>query len=371
MSQISPQVLKLLEIPKIEQRTKEWYDMRETMITASDWASVFGKGGGSDGKKEIILKKCGKGKPFTGNIYTEWGIKYEPVASELYALRNNLQLYEFGVIRHPKYPYLGASPDGITPDGVMLEIKCPYSRKITGNIPHYYWIQIQGQLEVCDLDKCDYLECKFMEYNSLAEYLSDKITDKGCIVVYIDNDGNKSYEYSKMNITVDEYHKWCNQLKQSIPSNKRQIQITFWKLITYSILHIDRDREWFSNNLPVLTQTWNEIEHNRSCQKSDISNDQHDDNLLMEPTQSQFDSAFSNEQITGTYSDEYIDYQLICNSPNASLITEQSIIPDIPYESYDELITILPDILDNPNNPNNPNNPINPNNPNSPTLLPK
>ena len=30
-------------------------------------------------------------------------------------------------------------------------------------IPSYIWTQIQIQMEVCDLDECDFLETKFIE----------------------------------------------------------------------------------------------------------------------------------------------------------------------------------------------------------------
>ena len=47
----------------------------------------------------------------------------------------------------------------------MLEIKCPYSRKIDGVIKPEYFSQMQGQLEVCDLEYCDFLECDFQKFD--------------------------------------------------------------------------------------------------------------------------------------------------------------------------------------------------------------
>ena len=38
------------------------------------------------------------------------------------------------MITNYKYPFLGVSPDGITDNGKMLEIKCPFSRNIDGKI---------------------------------------------------------------------------------------------------------------------------------------------------------------------------------------------------------------------------------------------
>ena len=80
-----------------------------------------------------------------------------------------------------KLDILSASPDGIVDSesenkdyiGRMLEIKCPTSRDITGFIPEYYHAQVQGQLEVCDLEYCDFVECKISEYSSSEEYWED------------------------------------------------------------------------------------------------------------------------------------------------------------------------------------------------------
>ena len=46
----------------------------------------------------------------------------------------------------------------------MLEIKCPPKRKFTKTVPKHYWYQMQGQLECCNLEECDFLQVKFSEY---------------------------------------------------------------------------------------------------------------------------------------------------------------------------------------------------------------
>jgi putative phage-type endonuclease len=154
----------------IEQRTPEWYALRKQMITASDWATALGKSK-NQGKRNLILKKCDRGVPFTGNVYTQWGQKYEPVANRIYELRQGVKVHEFGVLRHPKYYFLGASPDGITPDGIMLEIKCPPLRVIDGKVPVGYMIQVQGQLEICDLEYCDFFNVNLKNMQILKNIL--------------------------------------------------------------------------------------------------------------------------------------------------------------------------------------------------------
>ena len=78
-----------------------------------------------------------------------------------YEYINNTKVNEFGCIKHTKHDFLAASPDGIVCDmssnlyGRMLEIKNVVSRTITG-AKMEYWIQMQLQMEVCDLNECDF-----------------------------------------------------------------------------------------------------------------------------------------------------------------------------------------------------------------------
>jgi hypothetical protein len=90
---------------------------------------------------------------------------------------------DFGCIQHPTYKFLGASPDGIIIEsstgryGRMLEIKNPVSREITGIPKKEYWVQMQLQMEVCNLDDCDFLETKFVEYHDFDSYRDDSAID--------------------------------------------------------------------------------------------------------------------------------------------------------------------------------------------------
>ena len=74
----------------------------------------------------------------------------------------NTRLYEMGCMKHPTLAFLGASPDGINClenhplYGRMLEIKNPVSREITGVPKDEYWVQMQLQMEVANLDRCDF-----------------------------------------------------------------------------------------------------------------------------------------------------------------------------------------------------------------------
>ena len=91
----------------------------------------------------------------------------------------NTQIEDFGCIKHDSHYFIGASPDGINVDisspryGRMLEIKNIVNRVINGIPKKEYWVQMQSQMEVCGLDECDFLETRFIEYESYLEYKED------------------------------------------------------------------------------------------------------------------------------------------------------------------------------------------------------
>ena len=89
----------------------------------------------------MILEKAeDKGKPFVPNPITEWGVKYEEIATKFYESLNSVEIIEFGLIPHPNFTIFGASPDGICSNdsppeyiGRMLEIKCPPKENLAKN----------------------------------------------------------------------------------------------------------------------------------------------------------------------------------------------------------------------------------------------
>ena len=125
--------LKRLKLP--EQRSEEWYKIRERILTASSLADAIGEGHFCT-REELLLQKCGGPRGEVPFEIVEWGVMYEPVATTFYEKLNNLTVLEFGLVPHPEFKIFGASPDGICdvdspPDyiGRMLEIKCPPKKK--------------------------------------------------------------------------------------------------------------------------------------------------------------------------------------------------------------------------------------------------
>jgi putative phage-type endonuclease len=204
----------LLDIEYPEQRSKGWFRMRDGKITASDGGCVLGDNS-YEAEYKFLLKKVNK-PPFNGGEACYNGKKFERIATMIYEYRMNVYVEEFGLVGHPTYDFLGASPDGIVGKykldkksltkyvGRMIEIKCPLSRKIktSGPIkdhicPIYYWDQVQLQLECCDLDECDFWQCELEHYKNRKEFIDDtdasepfrtrpkngiKGQEKGCLI---------------------------------------------------------------------------------------------------------------------------------------------------------------------------------------------
>ena len=275
---LKEQVKYLATIPQHEQKSEGWYAMRLTMLSASDWGTILGVN--SYAKPDsVLLKKCGQESffPRVAMAAMAWGNKYEDVAISIYEHRNKKKILEFGCIRHPSIDFLGASPDGISEDGVMLEIKCPVSRKITGIPPEYYWCQVQGQLEVCELDRCDFLECKLKEYDDEEEYLKDHYEEnyklnefgheKGIVAeFYIAKTEKYMYFYAPVCIIGDELEKWKQEIKEAhevINGNSKDNIILssfdYWYLEEVSCVPIFRNQEWFNEAKLKLGDFWEEV----------------------------------------------------------------------------------------------------------------
>ena len=271
------QMQHLLSLPKLEQRTPDWYAARNTLITASDFAQALGKGKFGT-QKQFLVKKTG----YEEDVFNEampalqWGILFEQVACDAYSLKNdNVNVHEFGLLKHPYVSHLGASPDGISDVGVMVEIKCPWRRKITpGEIPMQYYYQMQGQLDVCGLDECDYLECKITVYGDRQEFVDDFHCNpdyKGIIIQasYIDpaNPGSeqpsvKRTFYVDKTIWNDLHAQltWLDYVQRSKECvNAVQIKITYWRIETLSIQRVYRDPEFIASIYPQLDTVWKQV----------------------------------------------------------------------------------------------------------------
>lgn len=263
LKQYRLQLENLLKLPKIEQKTEEWYAVRQNMITASDFAQALGKGKFGT-VKQFYQKKCEvmKDESFAGktNPFFKWGNMFEPVAIQIYSALHDVTVHEFGLLKHPNYNFFGASPDGITENGIMVEIKCPMKRKIDGEVPMQYYYQIQGQLDVCNLRECDYFECEFGTYESENEMLEhDCLSGFAGITIESSDDG--SFNYSDIKQSKMEAVQWSRQF----PDNYIK---TYWYLSKYNIKRVERDDNFLKEKMHALREVWEKILRYRQDRKA-------------------------------------------------------------------------------------------------------
>lgn len=339
------------------QRSVEWFKLRDEMITASDGGTIV-KMNPYERDFDFITKKV-FGRPFETSLDCYHGKKYEQVATMIYEYRMNVKIKEFGLCRHPKYRFLGASPDGIVSEyklktrdgrlwseiehesnmiedeedrreyldrfgiktkfvGRMLEIKCPLRRKILmsekapevygphgeeitdlkkdckkGICPAYYWVQVQLQLQCCDLDECDFWQCEIFEYADKEDFLEDTDSqhpwlsrqtghEKGAVIQLMPYEqvNNRSMDYKdriynyaqfiyqpKVNMTPAEIDEWILKTLLNLKITHRGMvfeSIKFWKTINTHCITIKRDVAWFNDNLPAFERAWNYVEYFRA-----------------------------------------------------------------------------------------------------------
>ncbi len=263
----------LLDIPKIEQKSEQWYEMRRNLITASDFAQALGQGKfGTQG--DVIKKKVrpeDESSASFSNPFFQWGNMFEPVANDVYSMLHcDVPILEFGLLPHPTKSFFGASPDGITDYGIMVEIKCPPKRKIEigGDVPLQYYYQIQGQLEVCGLKECDYFECQFMLYKTWDEF-KDAHGDnniKGVIIEHLDKDGKKTWIYSPIVSHIHDKNKSFDIIDEWVKDNTENEfnDIKFWWLSHYNLQRVTLDKEFVDEKIKQLEDVWNKILYYRS-----------------------------------------------------------------------------------------------------------
>ena len=283
--------LKKLVLP--EQRSKEWYEIREHLLTASSLADSLGKGHFQT-RDDLLISKTSeqKGKiTKASRDIMQWGVKYEPVATELYEHLHNLKIIEFGLIPHPKLSVFGASPDGIADigspngyEGRMLEIKCPPKRKFTHEVPRHYWMQMQGQLEVCDLDECDFFQVKLEEYFDVKDYEADVlITDglqhgytndglpKGLLIAYMKKDSSDiEYKYSPWLASLDTILNWQKDVLDELKEDYTIHEMKWWRIERYECTLVRRDKEWWLSVVPDIIKFWKEVVHYRDVGNEEV-----------------------------------------------------------------------------------------------------
>jgi putative phage-type endonuclease len=258
----------LKNMPLIKQRTEEWFNLRKNRLTASDLYDAINKSNECLAKKKagVIIDNTN----FNIIPPLKWGTMFEPMAIRCYShIKNNIEINEFGLIPDKNLEHFGASPDGINELGIMIEIKCPYTRQIKTNfIPPKYYMQIQGQLAVCGLEECEYIECDFKNLKTEEDYLKelneDLIKEHGIIAEFkIKNSDEFSYLYSEAYLKPSQcINNIKEQLTKKINSDNSVIfnKLTYWKLEKINIQRVYFNEKEWNEIKPKINSFWEKVE---------------------------------------------------------------------------------------------------------------
>ena len=266
LNKLRGKIAYLQNVPQPEQRTPEWYEFRYNHLTASNIWKVFIS---DSTRNQLIYEKCQplNTDKFGGGVSLEspmhWGQKYEPLSVMLYEEIYKNKVSDFGCIPHKTLEFLAASPDGIVTDetslryGRMLEIKNIVNREITGLPKMEYWVQMQLQMEVCELNECDFLETRFTEYPEKEDFDADATAEyKGLMMLFMSSSGKPIYEYAPL---VCDGDAWQDEMMEK-NSTLTWIKNIYWKLDQLSCVLVLRNKLWFAAVIPQLREIWDTIE---------------------------------------------------------------------------------------------------------------
>ena len=183
------EALYLEETTRLQSLSLVWAQHRVGRITASRFGAVY-KARISPPPVSLIQQLMGENCLDPIKVPSlKWGIDNESIAREAYIeqmrqCHSGFAYTPAGLFVNPEFPHLGATPDGIIScdccgDGI-IEIKCPYKyRQCDPNTvvdkdfyikeneedptaralsqDHDYFIQVQGQLVLCEKEYCDFI----------------------------------------------------------------------------------------------------------------------------------------------------------------------------------------------------------------------
>ena len=127
---------------------------------------------------------------------------------------------------------------------------------------------MQIQMEVCNLNECDFLETRFIEYDGYNSFINDgdfntseTNNTKGIVICFIKDD-KPLYVYAPLYIQKEQYEKWEGKV---LEEHKHLVWLKniYWKLDEVSCVLVLRNKFWFDSTKQKLTDIWNNIIYDR------------------------------------------------------------------------------------------------------------
>lgn len=258
----------LLKRKQTEQRTEAWYKQMCTIISASELHHLFGS---PYQRSNFVISKTQPYQRRQQDLAVsssrmsafDWGIRFEPVVKQIYEHKHGVIVKELGRLTHPVDPRCSASPDGLVyhcpankKTGRLLEIKCPVTREIDGQIPKEYYHQMQMQMHVTGLVACDYIEAVFSSSYNNEHMKEGPALYAGFIALVrsaiIQAGQEYYYVYSPINCT-DEW-------QPMLDGDDDIVEVIPWRLYQWSEKVVYKSEEWWQKTYPAIEEFWSDVE---------------------------------------------------------------------------------------------------------------
>jgi putative phage-type endonuclease len=288
---VDPAIITALQSkPQVDQHSAEWYAQRRNRLTASEFAQIL------DGRRGALLRSkvapeaaatdrapvapIAIAQPDGEMTATIWGHRFEPIVRRIYeqeiagvgAVCDTL-----GRFTHHTIPWLSASPDGVVLRGPLagrlVEIKAPKSRQPGDFVPQDYYVQMQIQMEVTDLDAVDFVEAQFTQRPTQRYDLSDGALSaadaaaceaaawKGRIEVWGDLDDATTWVY-RYTAPVEDLE---DAIFDTPPPAGTLLEHSVWWLTGWYPRTVLRNRTWWDAiGWPTAQLLWAEVESIRA-----------------------------------------------------------------------------------------------------------
>lgn len=270
----------ILAAPQTPQHSADWYNQRRNRLTASEFSQVLT---GSRGRLlRTKLSETTGDRPMQAPvalaqadgemIATSWGHRFEPIVRDIYEQELagvGTVCDSLGRFVHRDYPWFSASPDGLVTKGPLagrlLEIKAPKTRQPGTYVPFDYYVQMQVQMEVCDLDAVDFVEAQFDQRVIAGVCAPDdepvEIPEgarwMGLLAVYghFDDPSTWVYSYSKVVEDIEDA-----RLPEPSDPSLPLLESTVWWLKGWFPRTVLRSESWWSNvGQPAAELFWAEV----------------------------------------------------------------------------------------------------------------
>ncbi|KAI4455404.1 hypothetical protein MML48_9g00009794 [Holotrichia oblita] len=191
-------IVKVATITTGQSTNENWLVIRKNRLTASKFATVL-KACRRNKYPPSLFKSIVESYDLSSIHAIQWGQEHEKTAIKCFEENTNLKVNATGLWLD-ECGFLGASPDGLIDDNILVEVKCPYkyrnavlsevlahdktyiiteeANEMRVNQQHDYWQQIQGQLHITNRDICYLIiwtpaECKIVTIEKDVEWTTN------------------------------------------------------------------------------------------------------------------------------------------------------------------------------------------------------